>query len=171
MTDGRRNNGGPRPGAGRPKKAEKYAGQIAATEDRIADRLPQLLGNLLKLANGGFDQIEEKWLPAELVTKGSGEFESRVFPDLPAQQPVLVERKKSRAAPDRAANIYLVDRILGKPTAKVKAEIDVDGLNITDAVRDAAAQELAAWQQQMIAMQSSWPSVSPAPPTSPTPME
>jgi hypothetical protein len=119
-------SGGARPGAGRPRKAEKYAAPIAAAEDHIADRLPQLLSNMLKLANGGWEQVEEKWLPAALITTGSGEFESRVYPDLPANQLVLVERKRSRAAPDRAANIYLIDRILGKPTTRVEVT-DEDG--------------------------------------------
>lgn len=45
-------HGGAREGAGRPRKAEKYAGQIAAAEDRIADRLPELVDRAFELAVG-----------------------------------------------------------------------------------------------------------------------
>lgn len=113
-------HGGARPGAGRPRKADKYAGQIAAAEDQIADKLPKLIANLLKLANGGFKEVQEEWQPAGLVTTGSGEYETLVFPEKPADELVRVKRTVSVAAPDRAANTYLIDRILGKPTQRTE---------------------------------------------------
>jgi hypothetical protein len=137
--DGRAGNGGARVGSGRKAKADKYAGPIAAAEDRIADRLPQLIDNLEKLADGGFLEVHEEWQPAGLVTTGSGEYEQRVFPELPADELVRVKRTVSRAAPDRAANIYLVDRILGKPTAAVEVTGEhggpIEHVVLTDAER------------------------------------
>jgi hypothetical protein len=50
--------GGARPGAGRPRRAEKYAGPIAAAEDRIADRLPTLVERLFERAEGIFVERE-----------------------------------------------------------------------------------------------------------------
>lgn len=113
-------HGGARPGAGRKAKAEKYAAQIAAAEDQIADRLPRLIGNLLKLADGGFEVVENHYAPAGTVTVGSGEYLTLVYPDKLADELVLIKRVKSRAAPDRAANIDLINRILGKPTTQVE---------------------------------------------------
>ncbi|MDP9415968.1 MAG: hypothetical protein M3Q08_18155 [Pseudomonadota bacterium] len=116
------NPGGP----GRPRKTDKFAGQIAAAEQRIADTLPSILEAQLLLAHGGFEEVEEEWQPARLVTIGSGELEQPAFPELPPDQLVLVKRKHSIAAPDRAAGQYLIDRILGKPTSSVEVS-DPDG--------------------------------------------
>jgi hypothetical protein len=109
--------GGARPGAGRKKKAEKFAGPVAEAEKRISDRLPRLIDNLMKLADGGYERVEEKWVPADPPDDDDEA--------APVQSPglVLIERKVSRAEPDRAANQYLIDRVLGRPTGK--AEVDV----------------------------------------------
>jgi len=90
------NPGGP----GRPRKAEKYAGQIAATEDRIADLLPTLIANLLTLANGVMVQDVSPFDGSTLVYK---------------------------EPPDRKANEYLIDRILGRPTQAIEADVASDG--------------------------------------------
>ena len=82
-------NGGRRIGAGRKRKAEKYAGQITEIEDRIADRLPVLVQNMERLADG-------VWI-SELDPETGNE---RVY----------------RKPPDRQANEYLINRIVGKPT-------------------------------------------------------
>ena len=58
-------------GPGRRKKADKFARPIARAEKQIADRLPELIDNMLALASGD--------------------------------------------PPDRPANEYLINRILGKP--------------------------------------------------------
>ncbi len=121
-------HGGSRPGSGRKRKADKFAKPIAAAEQRIVDHLPQLIDNMLELANGGYEQVEEKWLPAALVTVGSGEYELPAFPDKPGDELVLVERKTSIADRDRAANQYLIDRIMGKPTERVEHDLDVSQL-------------------------------------------
>lgn len=162
-------HGGARPGAGRPRKVDKHAGQIAALEQQIADSLPERFAALDQLARGGYDQVAESWKPAGSVTIGSGEQLQFVYPQLPPDQMVLVERRVSVAAPDRKANEYLIDRILGRPTARLEADLDLDGsLALTAPVLDAAARELAAWRQQMSA-QLSTPNAPPTPPISATP--
>jgi hypothetical protein len=83
-------HGGARPGAGRKARADKHAGQIAAAEQKIADRLPDLVENLLILASGAWvqgDKCDDQGKPLVYLTP-----------------------------PDRSANVYLLDRILGKPT-------------------------------------------------------
>lgn len=125
--------GGSRPGSGRKKKAEVYGPEITALERRIADRLPQILDNLILLADGGFEQVNEVYEPAgliqitkEIVTaEGTVNVKERAFPDLPPEQLVCVRRTRSIAAPDRAANIYLMDRIVGKPVAAIEVEAEV----------------------------------------------
>jgi hypothetical protein len=112
------NHGGSRPGAGRKPKADKHAGAVAAAEQQIADRLPSLIENLLVLADGGFERVDEEWAPAGTITRGSGEFIVKVFADKEDDELVLVKRKVSVAEPDRASNQYLVDRILGRATER-----------------------------------------------------
>lgn len=120
-------HGGRRAGAGRPRKADQYAPEIAQAERRIADRLPRVLDDLFKVGHGDFWEVEEEFQAAGTLTTGSGEFETPIFPDKAPGELVLVKRKRRRAAPDRAALTYLVDRILGKPTAHVEAEVEADG--------------------------------------------
>lgn len=79
---------------GRPRKADKYGGHILAAENLIADRLPDLLENLFRLAEG----VE--------VQKADANGNPRVY-----SQP-----------PDRQANEYLLNRIMGKPTERVEQE-------------------------------------------------
>lgn len=100
---------------GRPRKRDKFARPIARAEKQIADQLPLLIDNMLHLAHGGYERIEEEWQPAGLVYVGSGESARRAFPELPADEPVLVKRKRSIADKDRQANEYLINRIMGKP--------------------------------------------------------
>jgi hypothetical protein len=68
-------------GPGRRRKADKFARPIARAEKQIADRLPELIDNMLALASGD--------------------------------------------PPDRQANEYLINRILGKPTERQ----EIGGLN------------------------------------------
>jgi len=129
--------GGARAGAGRKRTADKYASKINAAEKRIADRLPQLIDNLLYLANGGYEIGSETREPAGLVfAKGDGSVQpmqdlhpnlfagdppgERLFPSLPPDELVVTKRVVSIAAPDRAANQYLIDRILGKTIAPLE---------------------------------------------------
>lgn len=124
-------HGGARPGAGRPRNNEKYVEQIAALSDRIADGLPDRVAALELLAEGGYEQVQEVWEPAGLIQiskiletkEGTVRVTEAAFPHLPPDQLVCVRRTRSFAAPDRQANIYLIDRIAGKPTTQVEAEL------------------------------------------------
>lgn len=94
--------GGARPGAGRKRKADKFAGQIAKAEKHIADRLLLYLDNMEALAAGIW--VEEK----------DKDGERRIY----------------LRAPDRQANEYLMNRIMGKPTDR-KELSGPDGSPIT----------------------------------------
>ena len=150
-------NGGARPGAGRKAKAEKFAGPIAKVEERIADRLPQIVDNLEAIADGNAPRVEEKWEPAgtlmieKLATDPDGNqmFDAKgnpvtvkvlAFPDLPPEQLVLVEKKVVTAGPDFKANEYLANRILGKPTEAIEISgPDGGGVPLTVAFESAVA--------------------------------
>ena len=86
--------GGRRPGAGRPSKRTKHAGAITKAEKRIADRLPELIDNMLELAGG--------------VTVQETDFDGGV--------------KVYTRPPDFKANEYLINRIMGKPTERREIE-------------------------------------------------
>jgi hypothetical protein len=124
-------NGGARPRAGRKPKKTKYELTATEAENKIVDHLPAILDNLIYLANGGYERVEEEWQPAGLVTIGSGEEWQKAYPDKDPDELVLVKRKVSVADKDRAANIYLVDRILGKPTQKQDIDLNAKGIQIT----------------------------------------
>lgn len=81
---------------GRPRREDLYKGHIRAAEDKVADRLGDLVDNLLQLASGYW--TEEK------LKDGT----RRVY-----QEP-----------PDRASNEYLINRIMGKPTEPVDVTSD-----------------------------------------------
>lgn len=76
--------------AGRPRNADKNAGAVAAAEQQIRDRLPSLIENMFRLADG---------IELQTVSK---EGHTLIY----------------TTAPDRAANEYLINRILGKPTER-----------------------------------------------------
>lgn len=113
---------------GRPRKADQNAGAVARAEKQIRDRLPSLIENMLILANGGYERVEEQWAPAGSLYIGSGVDAKRMYPDLELDALVLVKRTVSIADRDRAANQYLIDRIMGKPTERqeVAGEISID---------------------------------------------
>lgn len=77
-------------GPGRPKKADKHAGAVARAEKKIAENLPQLIDNMLELAAGVTVQEVDKESGLTVYTK----------------------------PPDRQANEYLINRIMGKPTER-----------------------------------------------------
>lgn len=136
-------SGGARAGAGRLPKAEKFARPIATAEKRIADRLPELVENLFALAEGGYQRDTRRYEPAGMVYRDDylknddgrliydmqgKPIKIRVlaFPNLPPEQLVLVEHRTETADRDRTANIYLIDRILGKPVTAVEAQVTGD---------------------------------------------
>lgn len=136
-------HGGKRAGAGRKPRAERFGPQLEAAEARCVRRLPQHLGNLEQLADGGYEQVTETWEPAGLTfveapllgPDGAPRMDAngrpivvrqQAFPDLAPDTLVCVRRTRSIAAPDRAANIYLIDRAMGKPVAQVAGEMQLN---------------------------------------------
>lgn len=90
--------GGARPGAGRPRKSDKYAGHIVAAENAIADRLPQYIDNLSRLADGIYREEEDEQGVKYVYS----------------------------TPPDRAANEYLINRIMGRPIDRKEFGVDKD---------------------------------------------
>lgn len=106
---------------GRPKKSEKYGRHIVAAEDIIADRLPSLLENMFVLADGV--TVEEE------IRDGG----RRIYTE----------------PPDRQANEYLINRIMGKPTERVEVGGEDGGPIAVDAtVRSVGSEELVAWRKE-----------------------
>lgn len=79
--------GGARPGAGRKPQGIKSLTPVVAAEARIRDRLPSLIDNLFALADGVTVQEETSQGGTRVYTR----------------------------PPDRQANEYLINRIMGKP--------------------------------------------------------
>jgi hypothetical protein len=77
-------------GPGRPANADKFAGAIAKADTRIAKNLVRYIENMEAIADGIFQE--------EQTEDG---------PRIVYQRP-----------PDRAANEYLINRIMGKPTER-----------------------------------------------------
>lgn len=102
-------------GPGRPRKRDQNAGAVARAEKQIRDRLPSLIENLFILANGGYERVEETWAPAGSLYKGSGADAEKLYPGLPDDELVLIKRTVSIADRDRAANEYLINRLMGRP--------------------------------------------------------
>lgn len=136
-------HGGARAGAGRKSRAEKYGAKMDAGDKFVAERLLKFYKNLETLADGGAERVREVWKPAGMVlvddvvkdagglivTDGRGKptkTHSSAFPDLDPETLVLVERRVEIVEADRAANEYLIDRLQGRPTASVEAEITTD---------------------------------------------
>ncbi len=147
-------HGGARPGAGRPAKADKYEPEITATERKIADRLPELLEREFDLATGGAERVECLYELALGITVDSHaenpsgvvvKVKKQLFPHAEPDEMVLVSRKVITPEPDRAAIEYLIDRILGKPTASVEMS-GPDGGDIPLPVHDLSQLTLAELQ-------------------------
>lgn len=167
-------HGGARAGSGRKRISERYASQVEAFHDRAAADLDTRYQALAFLADGGFEEVEELWEPAGLVTiqktletaDGVIRVSELAFPHLSPEQLVCVQRKKKIAAPDRKANEYLIDRVAGRPTQAIEVDSDPDGaFQVTADAMTQAASELAAWRKNMNEQLSSLS----APPTPPTP--
>jgi hypothetical protein len=94
-------HGGARAGAGRKRSSvrELLDAAAVAAERQITDHMPKLIANMLVLADG------------VSVEKPVGDGETIVY-----TQP-----------PDRAANEYLINRVMGKPTEKTEADVSVSG--------------------------------------------
>jgi len=86
----------------------------AACIATITPWLPGLLGNLKKLADGGYERETRKF--ERQVVEGLFDDEGQPIP--PRIELVLIEVKSETADADRAANQYLIDRLLGRPTER-----------------------------------------------------
>lgn len=150
-------HGGKRANSGRKPRAERFAKPIASAEKRIADKLPEVVDTLLALATGSSKRVEERFQAAGTILRddvlrdpltgeperdGRGNFvKIRVpmFPDLPPDELVLVDRKEIEIGADRAAAEYLTDRILGKPVALVEQDITSNGETLAPNIEIALA--------------------------------
>lgn len=92
-------HGGARPGAGRKPKREVFEGEITKADRRLAKNLIRHIENMERLANGILVQ--------ETNTKTGATF-------------VYV------ASPDRQANEYLINRVMGKPIERQQHSGSID---------------------------------------------
>lgn len=133
------NHGGARGGSGRKPLREKHAVKIGKAEALYAAHLEQAARNLIAIADGTTERVEEEWAPAGTVmveapmTYPNGQpmlgssgkaIMGKVcaFPDKAPAELVLVKRKIVSLPPDREANQYITDRILGKTAPLVEEE-------------------------------------------------
>ena len=96
-------HGGARQGSGRKRVRDVFERPIRRAEQQIADRLPELIENLLRLAKGVTVQEEHRDGGTPVYTR----------------------------PPDRAANEYLINRLLGKPTEMTESEVSLGVDRIT----------------------------------------
>jgi hypothetical protein len=187
-------HGGRRPGAGRKPKAapiqiaavERSVGSLtkrqlveelrARADGELQELLPQLYGNLLFLANGGFPRESEIWERADsiyvdgVVEDKDGnpildangrptKIRVRAFPDAKPGEMILTKRSVETAEPDRESNKYLIDRALGSPTKKheISGGATPIQIHITAEARRAAEAELAEWRRNQAAAISNLP--------------
>jgi len=108
--------GGARPGAGRPKERRKHKRQIARAEKLIADQLPWLVTQQLKLASG-----------VSVVDRGSIKFVVEMLqkwcpPGETDRFEAAVERLRGMylVPPDGRAIKDMLDRVMGCPTEQVE---------------------------------------------------
>jgi hypothetical protein len=128
-------HGGARPGSGRKRKADKFAGPIDEAERRIADRLVDLIDYLFELAEGVTVQEKDRHGNTKVYTR----------------------------PPDRQAIEYLINRIMGKPTERTElAGQDGGPVEITSDTLVHAAAELEAWRAEMKTRLSprDWPAIN-----------
>ncbi len=136
-------HGGERDGAGRKRKAERYAPQIESFTDRCADHLAAGFERLCELINGGV-RVEVKRQKAGTLTRKdvlrnkdgdpiadkNGKFvpiEVPLYPDLDKEEMVVVEEKTVTNPPDVRAIQELNERVLGKASQPVELGNGDDG--------------------------------------------
>lgn len=129
---------------GKQTNLERFSAEVKAAETVIAGYIEAAAKNLLNLADGTAIRkttTESYVMAGSLVRKGplrgdDGQIvygangypvmvEAPIYPELPAETLVLVDRKVSitELEPDRESNIYLLDRIIGKPKQSTETEI------------------------------------------------
>ena len=154
-------HGGKRPGAGRKRKADKFEGEISQVEQLIVEALPQVVKSLIESATGAL-MVREEFEPAGTITRDATQIEHTdngpralkvkelVYPDKDPEDLVLVKRIEQHETPEVRAGMYLVDRILGKPTEHIEMEADVSGqIDVDDTAKKEAAKQLSEWREKM----------------------
>jgi len=103
MADGRQYNGGARPGAGRKPRAKKFESIIQKADNRIAENLVRYIENMERLADG-------------VLVEDVNVLTAKTFV---YQEP-----------PNRQANEYLINRVMGKPTERQELNGSIDHYTI-----------------------------------------
>jgi len=161
-------HGGARPGAGRKPTRQRFPRQVSAAEKAIAAALAEVTAALIHRATVGQpagERVEERYEAAgavlvddvardpetgDVLTDARGNpvrIKRGAFPDKDPGELVLVERRVieiPETGTDRQAGEYLLNRILGTPTAVIDAEVAGPGgaaipVAVMDAVRKAYA--------------------------------
>jgi hypothetical protein len=158
LEDERAQHGGARPGSGRKPKEEKHQSAISEAEQRCADRLPIIIGNLEQLADGGVQESEGKYQAAgtifyeDLVPQGDGrslKIKKLVFPEKDPEEMVLVEKKIREFGPNVKANEYLANRAMGTPATgddiKIQEQVDAEIETVVSSLKEGLPQGI--WQQ------------------------
>jgi len=136
-------SGGARLGAGRKSQArhERIEPTIEQLDQRLQPTIDARIHLLEQLAAGGRQTIIERWQRAgdifvaqieeelDSESKLTGETvtrKTRGLPGKPADELVLVSRIVKTLAPNLAANIYLVNRLVGAPAPVDAPETEDD---------------------------------------------
>jgi hypothetical protein len=92
---------------------------VNAIDAEALKALPRYLENMRKLADGGYEQVEVKWGRPPRKKKADGDEAPELAPEQTPDEygNIVLGRTISYAAPDRAANQYLIDRVLGRTAA------------------------------------------------------
>lgn len=154
-------HGGSRPGSGRKSKRVRFPKESQSVDEKLAAQLDKSVRNLIKLANGGYMRKTRVMKMAGTITKPAFEVvtgprggktvirkEVPALPDLAYETLVCVEERLEYADPDRAANEYIVDRIMGRPTTAEDEEETKDKVEPNDEARKAAMEKTKEWRQQ-----------------------
>lgn len=111
--------GGARPGSGRKPHKLKYLAEIEKFTHRAATDLGQCYDNLISLATGEAKVVEEEFVTVQ-EAKARLNGEPSKIDHLDAMDLVLVKRKIIHQVPDRGANEYIANRVLGKPATQTE---------------------------------------------------
>jgi hypothetical protein len=126
-------SGGARPNTGRkgPGRIERLEPILEQIDDRLEQKVDERLTSLEQLAQGGIQAVTERWQLAGTIfiddyqdltgpdgapTGKTVRHKIRALPDKPADELVLVSRTVNTLPPNLAANIYLINRLVGPPT-------------------------------------------------------
>lgn len=126
--------GGARPGGGRPRTRDIFHSIVREAEGKIADKLPLIVDDILRLAQGQYSETRLEMEPAGTLyrddyvnstidtDKGVRNIYKRVkvpmYPEKPPDEMVVTKQVETNFAPNLHACIYLMNRIMGPPQAE-----------------------------------------------------